>query len=189
MQSTLFKKIGIVSLAASALLLVACSNSQESSKASSSEATSSKQVTSSSSAKDKKTSSSTKVKDRDDDDDVDDDDKDDDDQDEMDAGSSSDEAIESISTYGDYLDAYFAIIEDFGQRYDEIVKGTPAESQAASDAQKQAYSMGYEQAKKSLSGMKDKKLSSDQKAEYVKQLKKFKEDMEDTLESVRQSVR
>lgn len=184
MQTSLFKKFGLFSAAASILLLVACSNQEASEAKTSSEASSSK-VVASSSTKAKKSSSSSKVKATDDDDDDDLDTDTDDDQDDVDVSDIKDPEIEGIETHGDYLAMYFKIMDDFANRYDAAVKGTPAEGSASyiKDANKQ----GYDAAEKSLAGMKDKKLTSTEKKDYIKKLKEFKKSMNEALESVENS--
>jgi len=63
----------------------------------------------------------------------------------------SDEAIQSITTYNDYLDIYWLITEDFLANYENTVKDTNLYDKETFEKMKDSYEQSFEEQKKQYS--------------------------------------
>ncbi len=98
----------------------------------------------------------------------------------------SDATIESIRTYGDYLDMYRFIIEDYIANYESVIVGTPLYSQEAFESQKRSLDAAFEQQNKQYGAMRNKKLVG--KDDLVQFLKDYRDGLKDYVNQVSNSM-
>lgn len=94
----------------------------------------------------------------------------------------SDETIESIKTYEDYLTMYQKIIDDYYAQYEAVVQGTPLYSSEAFESLKQGTEQGMEQQKRQYGKLKNAPIVG--KADLVTFLKNFRDGLKEQVDSM-----
>lgn len=94
----------------------------------------------------------------------------------------SDETIESIKTYEDYLTMYQKIIDDYYAQYEAVVQGTPLYSPEAFESLKQGIEQGMEQQKRQYGKLKDAPIVG--KTDLVTFLKNFRDGLKEQVDNM-----
>ncbi|WP_270321533.1 hypothetical protein [Weissella confusa] len=104
----------------------------------------------------------------------------------FDAQDVSDAKIESIKTYGDYLNMYKAIINDYYAQYESALQGTALYDETTFQSTKEQYDSEFEKQEKSYGAMKNQKLIG--KSTLVDSLKSLRDSLNESVESMKQSI-
>ncbi len=99
----------------------------------------------------------------------------------------SDETIESIKTYGDYLTMYRMVLNDYYANYEQTVKGTPLYNESTFKSIKDCYDKAFEQQEKAYGNMKNAPLVG--KEDLVDFLKSTRDDLRASVESIKETLK
>ena len=98
----------------------------------------------------------------------------------------SDETIESIETYGDYLIMYKFIIENYYANYEEAVKGTALYDEASFQQMKDEMNKEFEKQEEEYGDLKGKKIVG--KDSVVQFLKDYRDSLQEMVDSYKETV-
>lgn len=98
----------------------------------------------------------------------------------------SDETIESIETYGDYLIMYKMILEDYYANYEEAVKGTVLYDEATFQQMKDEMNKQFEMQEEEYGDLKDKKIVG--KDSVVQFLKDYRDSLQEMVDNYKEAV-
>lgn len=98
----------------------------------------------------------------------------------------SDETIESIETYDDYLVMYEAIINDYYSNYEEALKGTVLYDEATFQELKDSTDESFEEQKKQYESMGDKKIV--RKDDLVDYLKEYRDSLNEYVDTMKDAL-
>lgn len=99
----------------------------------------------------------------------------------------SDETIESIETYGDYLIMYEKIVEDYLANYEDVVKDTALYDEAAFQQMKDEVDEEIESQEEEYGAMKDQKIVG--KDSVVEFLKSYRDSLQEIVDSYEETVK
>ena len=99
----------------------------------------------------------------------------------------SDETIESIETYGDYLIMYEKIVEDYLANYEDVVKDTALYDEAAFQQMKDEVDEEIESQEEEYGAMKDQKIVG--KDSVVEFLKSYRDSLQEMVDSYEETVK
>ena len=93
----------------------------------------------------------------------------------------SDETIESIQTYGDYLTMYQKILDDYMAQYENAIKGTVLYDETIFQMMRKQYEQGFEEQRKQYNKIKDMKIVG--KSDLIQFLKNYRDDLKEFVEN------
>lgn len=92
----------------------------------------------------------------------------------------SDEAINSIETYEDYLDKYYKILDIFLTEHQAVFKDAGMDTDATFDTLRDVYNQDYEQQKEEYASRGNETLGSS-KESFISTLTRFRDNAEEAL--------
>lgn len=98
----------------------------------------------------------------------------------------SDDSIESISTYGDYLTMYRMIIDDYLANYESAIKDTVLYDEATFQQLKDETEKSFEEQEAQYGSMKDQKIVG--KDELVQYLKDYRDSLKEYVDTMAESL-
>lgn len=93
----------------------------------------------------------------------------------------SDETIESIQTYGDYLTMYQKILDDYMAQYENAIKGTVLYDETTFQMMRKQYEQGFEEQRKQYNKIKDMKIVG--KSDLIQFLKNYRDGLKEFVEN------
>lgn len=98
----------------------------------------------------------------------------------------SDAKIESIKTYGDYLNMHEAIINYYYAQYESALQGTAMYDDATFQATKEKYDAEFDKQEKLYGALKNNKLVG--RSTLVDSLKSLRDSLNESVENLKQSI-
>ena len=98
----------------------------------------------------------------------------------------SDQTIQSIQTYDDYLKMYYKIIENYFSDYEAVVKGTVLYDETAFQKMKESIEQAYDSQVNQYDAIKNKKII--EKDELVKYLIEYRDNLQETIDTLKKSL-
>lgn len=98
----------------------------------------------------------------------------------------SDQTIQSIQTYDDYLKMYYKIIENYFSDYEAVVKGTVLYDETAFQKMKESIEQAYDSQVNQYDAIRNKKIIG--KDELVKYLIEYRDNLQETIDTLKKSL-
>ena len=98
----------------------------------------------------------------------------------------SDQTIQSIQTYDDYLKMYYKIIENYFSDYEAVVKGTVLYDETAFQKMKESIEQAYDSQVNQYDAIRNKKIIG--KDELVKYLIEYRDNLQKTIDTLKKSL-
>ena len=98
----------------------------------------------------------------------------------------SDQTIQSIQTYDDYLKMYYKIIENYFSDYEAVVKGTVLYDETAFQKMKESIEQAYDSQVNQYDAIRNKKIIG--KDKLVKYLIEYRDSLQETIDTLKKSL-
>ena len=98
----------------------------------------------------------------------------------------SDQTIQSIQTYDDYLKMYYKIIENYFSDYEAVVKGTVLYDETAFQKMKESIEQAYDSQVNQYDAIRNNKIIG--KDELVKYLIEYRDGLQKTIDTLKKSL-
>lgn len=98
----------------------------------------------------------------------------------------SDQTIQSIQTYDDYLKMYYKIIENYFSDYETVVKGTVLYDETTFQKMKESIEQAYDSQVNQYDAIRNKKIIG--KDKLVKYLIEYRDSLQETIDTLKKSL-
>ena len=98
----------------------------------------------------------------------------------------SDQTIQSIQTYDDYLKMYYKIIENYFSDYETVVKGTVLYDETTFQKMKESIEQAYDSQVNQYDAIRNKKIIG--KDKLVKFLIEYRDSLQETIDTLKKSL-
>ena len=98
----------------------------------------------------------------------------------------SDQTIQSIQTYDDYLKMYYKIIENYFSDYEAVVKGTVLYDETTFQKMKESIEQAYDSQVNQYDAIRNKKIIG--KDKLVKYLIEYRDSLQETIDTLKKSL-
>lgn len=98
----------------------------------------------------------------------------------------SDQTIQSIQTYDDYLKMYYKIIENYFSDYEAVIKGTVLYDETAFQKMKESIEQAYDSQVNQYDAIRNNKIIG--KDELVKYLIEYRDGLQKTIDTLKKSL-